>query len=212
MASSPDPARHWDDAYAQGAGTRSWFQEEPAMSLRMLDAAGVSAGDSVLDVGGGASPLASALLGRGFTDVTVLDISAAGLRYAQRRLGPQAKRVRWLVADVLTWRPQRRYQVWHDRAVFHFLTASRDRLRYLDTLDSATAAGAVVAVGCFALDGPQHCSGLPVARYGPRELAAELGGGWTLAARDREEHLTPAGVTQPFTWAAFQRQPRGHHQ
>jgi hypothetical protein len=151
----------------------------------------------------------------------VLDISAAGLRYAQRRLGPQAKRVRWLVADVLTWRPQRRYQVWHDRAVFHFLTASRDRLRYLYTLDSATAAGAVVVVGCFALDGPQHCSGLPVARYGPRELAAELGGGWTLAAGDREEHFTPPaspsrspGQHSSGSPAGITKSPRcgpGHH-
>ncbi len=107
----PDHAVHWDDAYAQGAGTRSWFQLQPAMSLQMLDAAGVSAGDSVIDVGGGASPLVGVLLGRGFTDVTVLDISATGMQYARRRLGPQAERVRWLRADVLAWRPQRGYQV-----------------------------------------------------------------------------------------------------
>jgi trans-aconitate methyltransferase len=207
MARKPDPAGHWDAAYAQGADTRSWFQLQPAMSLQMLDIAGVSARDSVLDVGGGASPLAGVLLGRGFTDVTVLDISATGRQYAQRRLGPQAERVRWLTADVLTWRPQRRYQVWHDRAVFHFLIGTQDRQRYLHTLESATAAGAVVMFGCFALDGPQHCSGLPVARYGPRELAAQLGGGWALIAQDREEHITPAGATQPLTWAAFRRQP-----
>jgi trans-aconitate methyltransferase len=210
VARTPDPAGHWDDAYAQGAGTRSWFQLQPAMSLQMLDAAGVSAGDSVIDVGGGASPLAGVLLGRGFADVTVLDISATGMQYARRRLGPQAERVRWLRADVLAWRPQRRYQVWHDRAVFHFLTGSRDRRRDLHTLDLATAAGAVAVFGCFALDGPQYCSGLPVTRYGPRELAAQLGG-WRLVAQDREEHITPAGAVQPFTWAAFRRQPRGGH-
>jgi hypothetical protein len=211
MAGEPDPARHWDDAYAQGAGTVSWFQLQPAMSLQMLDVAGVSAGDSVIDVGGGAAPLADALLGCGFADVTVLDISAAGMQYARRRLGPQARRVRWLVADVLTWCPQRRYRVWHDRAVFHFLTAGQDRQRYLHTLGSATAAGAVVVFGCFALDGPRQCSGLPVARYGPRELAGQLGIRWTLIAQDREEHITPAGAAQPFTWAAFRRQPGGHH-
>ena len=119
--------------------------------------------------------------------------------------------MRWLVADVLTWRPQRQYQVWHDRAVFHFLTASQDRQRYLHTLESATAAGAVAVFGCFALDGPQQCSGLPVARYGPRELAAQLGSEWTLIAQDHEEHITPAGAAQPFTWATFRRQPGGHH-
>jgi trans-aconitate methyltransferase len=207
MASKPDPARHWDAAYARGADTRSWFQLQPAMSLQMLDTAGVSARDSVLDVGGGASPLAGVLLGRGFADVTVLDISATALQYARRRLGPQAERVRWLTANVLTWRPQRRYQVWHDRAVFHFLTRGKDQRRYLHTLESATAAGAVAVFGCFALDGPQHCSGLPVARYGPRELAGQLGSDWTLIAQDREEHITPAGAAQPFTWAAFRRQP-----
>jgi trans-aconitate methyltransferase len=207
MARKADPAGHWDDAYAQGADTRSWYQLQPAMSLRMLDLAGVSARDSVLDVGGGASPLAGVLLSRGYTDVTVLDISATGMQCAQRRLGPQAKRVRWLTADVLIWRPQRRYQVWHDRAVFHFLTGSQDQRRYLHTLGSATAANAVAVFGCFALDGPQYCSGLPVARYGPRELATQLGSDWTLIVQDREDHITPAGATQPFTWAAFRRQP-----
>jgi trans-aconitate methyltransferase len=211
VASTPDPARHWDDAYAQGARTRSWFQAEPVMSWRMLDAAGVCAGDSVLDVGGGAAPLAGALLARGFSDVTVLDISAAGLQHARRLLGPHAPRVRWIVADVRAWRPQRRYQVWHDRAVFHFLTGRTDQRLYLDTLNAATAAGAVVVIGCFAPDGPGYCSGLPVARYGPRELAAQLGGGWALIAHACEEHITPAGAVQPFTWAAFRQQARGHH-
>jgi hypothetical protein len=207
VASTPYSARHWDHAYAQGASTRSWFQPEPTMSVRMLEAAGVSAGDSVLDVGGGAAPLAGALLTRGFSDVTVLDISAVGMQYAQRLLGPDATRVRWLVADILAWRPERRYQVWHDRAVFHFLTSSTDRRRYLDTLNAATAIGAVVVVGCFAPDGPEYCSGLPVARYGPRALAAQLGGGWALVTHSREEHITPAGTAQPFTWTAFRRRP-----
>ena len=140
LASTPHPARHWDHAYAQGASTRSWFQPEPTMSVRMLQAAGVSAGDSVLDVGGGAS---GALLARGSSDVTVLDISAVGLRCARRLLGPDATRARWVVADVLAWRPQRRYQLWHDRAVFRFLTGSTDRRLYLDTLNAATATARV---------------------------------------------------------------------
>jgi SAM-dependent methyltransferase len=208
MASEADPARHWDDAYAQGAGTRSWFQQHPAMSLRMFAAAGVSASDSVLDVGGGASPLAGTLLHRGFADVTVLDISAAGIGQARERLGPEAERVRWLTADILTWQPGRRYGAWHDRAVFHFLTATRDQHRYLATLGSATAADAAAVLGCFAPDGPQYCSGLPVARYSPDQLARQLGGDWTLIASAREEHVTPAGAIQPFTWAAFRRLPR----
>lgn len=209
MATEPGPAAYWDDAYGQGEDTRSWFQQQPAMSLEMLDTAGACADGSVIDAGAGASPLAGALLGRGFADVTVLDISATGMQHAQRRLGPQAARVRWLRADVLTWRPQRQYQVWHDRAVFHFLTASQARQRYLRTLESATAPGAAAVFGCFALDGPQRCSGLPVARYGPDELAGRLRSGWTLIAPDREEHITPAGAVQPFTWAAFRRGASG---
>ena len=197
---------HWDDTYAAGETTRSWFQQHPGMSLRMFDAAGVQADASVIDVGGGASSLAGALLERGFGDVTVLDISAAGMAYARQRLGARAEQVSWLVADVRTWAPERRYAVWHDRAVFHFLISAEDRAQYLDVLEHATEPDAVAVFGCFAPDGPQYCSGLPVARYGAQDLAGELGSRWTLIAQDREEHRTPAGATQPFTWAALRRQ------
>ena len=208
-----DLAARWDGAYARGDAARSWFQAVPRMSLRMLDAAGVTAADSLIDVGGGASPLAAALLARGFRDVTVLDISPAGMRYARQRLSEaQAAQVHWLTADIRAWRPSRRFAVWHDRAVFHFMTSEPDRRAYLRALaaatapgTAATAPGAVAVFGCFAPDGPARCSGLPVARYAPRDLAAELGPGWTLIAQDREVHTTPAAQTQPFTWAAFRR-------
>jgi hypothetical protein len=124
-------AAHWDAAYAQGGSTRSWFEEHPDMSLRMLDSAGLTAADAVIDVGGGASPLTGALLDRGFRDLTVLDISAAGMQFARERLGPRADQVHWLTADVLSWHPPRRYQAWHDRAVYHFLTTEEHRQQYL---------------------------------------------------------------------------------
>jgi hypothetical protein len=206
MAARRDLAAHWDEAYAQGAATRSWFEKEPGMSLRMLDAAGVTAADSVIDVGGGASALAGALLARGFGDITVLDVSAAGIQASRQLLGTRADRVQWLIADLLTWRPSRQYRAWHDRAVFHFLTAPPDQRRYLAALDAATRPGAVAVFGTFAPDGPQRCSGLPVARYRAPGLAAQLGDQWTLIREDREEHLTPAGVSQPFTWAALRKQ------
>ena len=206
MAGEPGVASHWDDAYAQGETTRSWFEQQPDMSLRMLSSAGVSAADAVIDVGGGASPLAQALLNRGFGDITVLDFSVAGMRHAQRRLGPRAKQVRWLTADVLTWQPERRYQAWHDRAVFHFLTTSRQRREYTHTLNAATDTGAAAVIGCFAPDGPEHCSGLLVARYSPAQLADELGDQWRLIGQDRQEHITPAGLIQPFTWVALRKQ------
>lgn len=205
MAEQADLAALWDGAYALGDTGRSWFQPEPALSLRMLDAAGVSAGDSLIDVGGGASTLADAVLARGFGDVTVLDVSATGMQYTRRRLGAAARPVAWVVADVLTWRPGRLYQVWHDRAVFHFLTTSRTRQQYMRTLGQATGAGAIAVFGCFAPDGPEYCSSLPVARYDPPGLASQLGGKWALIAADTEEHATPTGAVQPFTWAAFRR-------
>ena len=206
MTDQADAAAHWDGAYAQGDGTRSWFEEHPDMSLRMLDAAGVSAADALIDVGGGASPLIGALLDRGFRDLTVLDISATGMQHARDRLGPRADQVHWLTADVLSWHPQRHYQAWHDRAAFHFLTIDEHRQQYLHTLDTATIPGTIAVFGCFAPDGPQHCSGLPVARYSPAQLARQIGTKWLLISQDREEHITPAGAIQPFTWIALRRQ------
>jgi hypothetical protein len=209
MAEQADPAALWDDAYALGDTSRSWFQPEPDLSLRMLGAAGVGAADSLIDVGGGASTLADAVIARGFRDVTVLDVSATGMQYARWRLGEAARQVSWVVADLLTWQPGRRYQVWHDRAVFHFLTTSHARQQYLHVLHQATTTGSVAVFGCFAPDGPRQCSGLPVARYDPPGLASQLGGTWSLIAAETEEHVTPAGLIQPFTWAAFRRHGDG---
>lgn len=206
MADQTDAAAHWDAAYATGEGTLSWFEKYPAMSLQMLEAAGASPADALIDVGGGASPLAGELLDRGFQDVTVLDISAAGMQRARDRLGSRADQIHWLTADILLWRPERHYGAWHDRAVYHFLTIEDHRRRYLHALDTATAPGSIAVFGCFAPDGPQHCSGLPVARYSPEQLARQLGARWLQTSQDREEHTTPAGRIQPFTWTALRRQ------
>jgi SAM-dependent methyltransferase len=199
-------ASHWDDTYAAGENACSWFQQHPNMSLRMLDAARVPAEASVVDVGGGASPLAGALLDRGFRDVTVLDISPAGLAHARRRLGERAERVQWLDADIRTWEPSRSYRVWHDRAVFHFLTTAEDRRQYLRALDRATEPGAIAVFGCFAPDGPMKCAGLPVARYSSLDLADHLGTQWTLISHAREEHVTPRDAIQPFCWTGLRKQ------
>jgi trans-aconitate methyltransferase len=201
-----EEAAHWDAAYAQGDDNRSWFEQHPDMSLRMLGSASVSAADALIDVGGGASPLTGALLDRGFRDLTVLDISATGAQHARARLGPRADQVHWLTADVRSWHPERHYQAWHDRAVFHFLTSDEHRQQYLHTLDTATAPGAIAVFGCFAPDGPQRCSGLPVARYSPAQLACQLGTKWRLTSQARAEHTTPAGTIQPFTWIALRRE------
>jgi len=200
-----DPAGHWDTAYAHGHSTRSWFQDRPAASLRMLEGAAVSVRDSLIDVGGGASTLVDALLDRGWVDLTVLDVSAAGLRTAQKRLGSAADRVQWLAADLLAWEPQCRYAAWHDRALLHFFATSKDQDRYRDVLQAATTTGSVAVFGTFALDGPPSCSGLPVTRYSVDDLAAFVGQRWVPLASEQEQHHTPAGNIQPFTWASFRR-------
>lgn len=196
---------HWDGAYAQGETTRSWFETEPVMSLRMIDAAGVGTTAGVVDIGGGTSRLVDHLLARGHDDLTVVDVSAAALRIAQERLGDDAATVQWVRADIRDYSSGRVFDVWHDRAVLHFLTEEVDQRRYRDILDAATGPGAVAVFGCFALDGPTHCSGLPVMRRDANDLADFLGAAWSMIAHDRELHTTPSGAVQPFTWATFVR-------
>ena len=203
---SIDSGAHWDEAYEHGDTTRSWYQDEPATSLHMFDTARVSSTDSVIDVGGGASTLVDALLNRGFHDLTVLDVAGRGVEIAQRRLGDRAAQVEWIVADLLAWRPSRLYSVWHDRAVFHFLIDEQTRQQYIANLALTTDRGAVAVIGCFALDGPQSCSGLPVARYDATGLTQQLGSTWALEHAECSQHTTPGGTIQPFTWAQFRRQ------
>jgi len=207
METATEAAEHWDQAYGHGDTTRSWFQSEPVWSLRILDRIGIGPTDSVIDVGGGSSPLAAALLARGHPDLTVLDVSIIGMQAAQQRLRSAADQVQWLLSDVRTWQPPRRYVLWHDRALFHFMITEQDREAYLHTLEQATDPERAFAIfATFAPDGPSQCSGLPVTRYDAANLAAALGGGWQLMEESRESHTTPGGRIQPFTWAVFRRQ------
>jgi SAM-dependent methyltransferase len=202
MPAPRDRAAHWDDAYRSlGVESVSWFEPEPTMSLALLDALGIGPDDAVLDVGGGASTLVDHLVGRGFRDVTVLDVSVIALKEGQARLAPDAP-VGWLREDLLSWKPPRRYDGWHDRAVFHFLTEPADRRRYFGVLAGAVAPGGAVIIGTFAEDGPESCSGLPVARYSAAELCDELGPWFHPLVTKREVHVTPTGALQPFTWVA----------
>ncbi|MGQ0464955.1 MAG: class I SAM-dependent methyltransferase [Sporichthyaceae bacterium] len=204
--STPPLAAHWDDAYrSRGEDGVSWFRTDAAASLRALDLLGVGADASVVDVGGGASVLVDVLLDRGHRDVTVLDLSAVALAAARERLGAAGEGVQWLTEDLLAWRPSRHWDVWHDRAVFHFLVEPDARRRYVEALRAATTPGARVVLATFALDGPTQCSGLDVARYDAAGLAAELGPEFALTASFAEEHATPWGSAQAFTWAGFAR-------
>jgi len=195
-------AEHWDSAYARrGIGGTSWYEAEPTISLSLIEALGIDRNAAVIDIGGGGSPLAAALLDRSFSDVSVLDISAIALEESRRRARDD-DRVHYLHQDLLSWEPRRRYDLWHDRALFHFLNAAGERGAYLRTMYASLSPGASVILATFAADGPQTCSGLPVLRYSSEELTRTLGSRFEPVETRREAHVTPTGNVQPFTWLA----------
>lgn len=195
-----DPA-HWNDLY-ETADPRSvsWYEKRPATSLELLAALRVGTDQSIIDIGGGTSTLVGHLLAAGHRDLTVLDISAAALDSSRARLGDPPS-VTWIEGNLLTWEPSRRWDVWHDRAVLHFLTDDQDRARYRALLHRSIGPRGVFVIGTFAEDGPTKCSGLPVRRYSAQELL-DLAGNVEVVEQRRVTHLTPAGVEQPFNWIA----------
>lgn len=201
-----DEQRHWAHVYEAKAPTAvSWYQAVPEPSLRALGRAAASPSSSLIDVGGGASNLVDELLQLGWQDITVLDIAAPALEEAKARLGPLAEKVHWEVADITDWQPARSYDVWHDRAVFHFLTDPQGRSAYRRALSQAVVERGLVIIATFALDGPDKCSGLPVQRYDAASLAEEMGDILQLVDAWRQEHVTPWGATQSFNWCVFRR-------
>lgn len=197
---------HWDEIYAaKGEAEVSWFQASPEPSLGLIRQAGAAPRSAIVDVGGGASRLVDALLDSGFADVTVLDLSAAALARAQARLGDRAAQARWVVADATGWRPERRYDLWHDRAAFHFLVDPADRAAYVGVLKQALTPGGQVILAAFAPDGPEKCSGLPVMRHDAASFARELGPDFALIEERAHGHSTPWGAIQRFRFAAFRR-------
>jgi SAM-dependent methyltransferase len=200
MSESPP----WDAVYERlGEAGVSWFQPVPEVSLELIEAAGGARGRAVIDVGGGMSRLANELARRGARRVTVLDVSALALERSRRRPGggEGAGRIDRVHADVRSWSPDEAYDIWHDRAAFHFLVDPGDRERYARTMRAALASGGHAIVATFAPDGPERCSGRPVARYDPGDLPAALGGGLELVGSRREVHTTPGGAPQAFAWA-----------
>ena len=194
--------RHWEDVYSlKAAEDVSWFQEHAERSLRLIREAGVCRSAAIIDVGGGASTLVDDLLASGYSNLTVLDLSGGALAAAKTRLGSRASAVRWLEADIVDAPlPRHGYDLWHDRAVFHFLTTAQQRQAYVGAVLRAVKPGGHVIVATFAEDGPQMCSGLPVMRYRADELHAEFGEQFVLLKHERESHLTPTGVEQRFVY------------
>ena len=197
---------HWEGVYTtKGEDQVSWFQETPALSLELIDFVGATKTSAIIDIGAGASRLADCLVSRGYEHLTVLDISAAALAAARSRMGEKANRVTWIRADVTAWEPPQSYDLWHDRAAFHFLTLPNDQSAYIARLRRALRPGGHAIIATFAPDGPERCSGLVVSRYDATALAATLGSGFELIDTRRHEHVTPSRAMQKFQFSTFRR-------
>jgi SAM-dependent methyltransferase len=203
-----DRQAHWEDVYTKkGENEVSWFQENPAPSLQLIAQAGATHASAIIDIDGGASRLVDYLVDGGFEDVTVLDLSQGALEAAKGRLGGLAARVHWIVADATIWEPPTAYDIWHDRAAFHFLTEDRDRAAYVGRLERALKVGGHAIIATFALNGPERCSGLPVVRYDPASLGETLGRAFQLVNTRQHTHATPWGSDQSFQFSVFRRSP-----
>jgi SAM-dependent methyltransferase len=196
---------HWEKIYGTKAPDQvSWFRPHLESSLALIGRAAASRSASIIDVGGGASTLTDDLIERGYQNLTVLDISQAALEVAQRRLGHAASVVRWIRGDITRADlPERSFDVWHDRAVFHFLIAPEDRAAYVRSLASAAKRHAHVIISTFGPEGPMRCSGLDVRRYDVDSLQRELGAQFQLIESWTEFHATPFGTTQQFLYCHF---------
>jgi ubiquinone/menaquinone biosynthesis C-methylase UbiE len=198
---------HWEDIYSRTAPTQvGWYQEHPTASLRFIEQTNIGKAGQIVDIGGGASTLVDHLLADGYAHVTVLDVSAKALQAAKKRLGVHADEITWVEADVTEVRlPLHIYDIWHDRAVFHFLTLSDERWRYIQSLQNALRPGGHAIMATFSLDGPPTCSGLEVVRYSPESLLRELGDCFGLVDSSRETHTTPSGREQKYVFCHFRR-------
>lgn len=200
--------QHWDRVYSRKLVDEvSWYQASAAQSLALIARCGLDRDAPIIDIGGGASVLVDELLALGYRDLSVLDVSARAIELAAARLGARAAGVHWRLSDITEFRPERLYSLWHDRAVFHFLTEAGDRHAYQMNLRQAMRPGGWVIIATFGLDGPSQCSGLDVVRYDAEALCGELGDDFRLQDVEREHHATPAGARQSFIYCRFCYQP-----
>lgn len=197
---------HWNNRYDQTeAESLTWFQAEASQSLALIAAYAPARDISVIDVGAGNSRLVDGLLARGLGDVTLFDLSDVALAQTRGRLGPDQTKVHFQQGDITQWKPARQWDVWHDRAVFHFMTSAAQQAAYLSAMDAGTASGAMIVMSTFAPSGPEKCSGLPVQRYDAQSLAARLGAGYALLHHEEVAHPTPAGNVQDFLFTVFRK-------
>lgn len=201
-----DRKQHWESVYSDKAADEvSWYQQRPEPSLSLIARSGIDQNAAIIDIGGGASLLMDHLLDLGYQDVTVLDISLAALTRVSQRLAERALKVAMIEADVTEFVPGRQYQLWHDRAAFHFLTKRQDRNKYMKVLREALVSGGTLVLATFAPEGPIRCSGLDIVQYDAGKLAGELGEGFALEEQCTVDHLTPAKREQRFNFFRFRR-------
>lgn len=197
---------HWNNVYTKKSEAElSWHQDDPSIALDLMHKAGLTATAAVIDIGAGTSRLTERLLELGLSDLSALDLLESALAAARARLGQREKFVKWIVADITRWEPTQTYDIWHDRAVFHFLVEPKDRIAYLQRLSRSVAPGGHAIIATFASDGPEKCSGLPVARYTPASLVATLGADFTLLTHQFYLHHTPWGSPQSFQYSLLRR-------
>lgn len=202
-----DRKAHWESVYSTKGGTGvSWYQSEPRLSLQLIRSIAPPPRGRIIDVGGGASVLVDWLLHLPLEKIAVLDVSGIALRQAKLRLGGHANRVDWIVADITESKALGAFDIWHDRAVFHFLTEAADRRSYVNLALQTVPEGGHLIIASFADDGPKQCSDLEVCRYNAETMGAELGEGFSLVREDRETHTTPWGASQAFFYGVFRRQ------
>ena len=203
--------KHWEEVWSQKQPEEtSWYQDQATISLEMIERSGLTRSESLIDVGGGASSLTAGLLEAGYLDITVLDVSGAALRRAKKRLGRMAEKIEWIEADIRAFEAPRPYSLWHDRAVFHFLTEPAAQALYVRTLDRSVKPNGSLVIATFAPGGPKKCSGLDIVQHDAGSLQAVLGANWRFLEEQIEVHKTPAGNDQKFGFYRFERQNMQH--
>ena len=202
---------HWENVYLNKSPDEvSWYQQEPTRSLQLIRTIQLDRTAAIIDVGGGASTLVDKLCDDGYKNIGVLDVSAHALAHSKERLADKACRAEWYEEDITEFEPPHQYALWHDRAVFHFLTRKSDRKKYVNILKRALLPGGHLIIMAFAIDGPKKCSGLDIVQYDADKLMAELAGGFELVETGNEVHMTPAGKEQKFAYFHFTRNPGIH--
>ena len=195
---------HWESIYKDKSPLEvSWHQQKPTISLSLIRKIAQNNADFIIDVGGGASTLSDFLLEDGFRNITVLDLSSNALAHAKQRLGDKSVFIEWKIEDVTNFAPTHKYDIWHDRAVFHFLTEKEDRKKYRQVLESSIKTGGYVIIAAFEIGGPEKCSGLDIVQYDEVKLKNELGSNFTFIEERHEIHVTPAGKEQQFGYYVF---------